>query len=69
MLRVIEYETIRGVGRRGMRVLSERLVRRTVRAAVRFDRATGPSAERRHCRQRTSEQSERICGIVARALS
>ena len=49
--------------------LSERLVRRTVRAVVRFDRTTGHSVERRHCRRRTSEQSERICGIVARALS
>jgi hypothetical protein len=50
------------MGRRpaGMRVLSERLVRRTVRAVVRFP--SGHSAERRHCRWRTSEQSERIAG-------
>jgi hypothetical protein len=40
-----------------------------VRAIVRFDRTTGYLAERGHWRPRTSEQSERICGIVARALS
>ena len=69
MLRVIEYEKDPGRRPAGMRGLSERLARRTVRAVVRFDRTSGHSAERRHCRRRTSEQSERICGIVARALS
>src|SRR5262249_37342914 len=69
MLRVIEHETIprRRSGEDAR--LSERLVRRTVGAVVRFDRTTRYSAERRRWRRRTSEQRECICGIVARALS